>query len=280
MQNHLNSNMQRPKGQGWAAFTCKQQGKQGTGTGCNVDRYPSISEVASSGSAKRWINDRCGSTRSFSSVVRPSVGFPLSVSHESLVTNDDNTGTKHHIDQNTRDYDARPVKMLKDVHMWADQTLIQDVLAAVNNDIGQASVLLRAMVSSESKSEYPRPSGPCSSTVSCACDSKKKCSVESNSVGNRLSEGDHEVVMPKSLFHLPVEPEWEEDDIYLSHRKDAVRMMRYVYAYANYCIWLLEHIIVSDRFTQPGVGGSGNSRCNSCMIYSSKNLLDVHVLKS
>lgn len=224
--------MQRSKGQGWAAFSRKQQGKQGTGTECIVDPYPSISEAASSGSAKSLINNNCGPTRSFSSVVRPSVGFTLVVGRESLVTNDDNTGAKHHIDQkhhinqNTREYDATLVQMLKDIYIWADQTLIEDVLEAVNNDVDQASVLLKAMVSSETKSDSPRLSSPCSSTVSCACDSKTKCSGESNSVGNKLSEGGHEVVVSKSLFRVPAEPEWEEDDIYLSHRKEAVRMMR------------------------------------------------------
>jgi hypothetical protein len=28
------------------------------------------------------------------------------------------------------------------------------------------------------------------------------------------------------LKSIPVEPEWEEDDVYLSHRKNALRMMR------------------------------------------------------
>ncbi|ONK57715.1 uncharacterized protein A4U43_C09F3340 [Asparagus officinalis] len=138
----------------------------------------------------------------------------------------DNSVTKHHIDEMTRKSDATPVTMLKDKHPWADQTLIEDVLVAVNNDVDQTSVLLKEMVMSESQLEDHSLSGPTSSTESYTCEIKSKCLTESSVVENKLPDRDHEVSMSKSTLYVPVEPEWEEDDVYLSHRKDAIRMMR------------------------------------------------------
>jgi len=229
--------MQRPRGQGWAAFDRKQREEQGSDTECSVDPYPSISKGTSSSAANSLIKNSGGPVRAFSSISRPSVGvLPVAHNCESQVIND-NSYAQNHIDQIARESDSTPVKMLKDIHMWADQTLIEDVLAAVNNDVEQASGLLKAMVSSESKLEDPGLSGP-SSRASGPCEDKNKCLGKSNFVVNKLSDGLHEVLISKTLFSVPVEPEWEEDDIYLSHRKDAVRMMRYVYVLASY---LLSH---------------------------------------
>ncbi|KAI7982249.1 Serine carboxypeptidase-like 46 [Camellia lanceoleosa] len=35
------------------------------------------------------------------------------------------------------------------------------------------------------------------------------------------------------VFTIPIEPEWEEDDIYLIHRKDTIRMIRHVLTIPN-----------------------------------------------
>lgn len=216
--------MQRPRVQGWAAFDQKQRERQSTGTECNVDPYPSISKTISSHSAKSSSKNNSTSIRTFSSTVHPSVVYPSVVGNcQRQVIHDK---LKHHADHIAGESDATLIKMLKDIHLWADNSLIKDVLAAVNNDVDQASVLLKAMVSSESKLQDPGLPSSSSSTKSCSWEGSDKRFEESNFVENKISDEDHKVSMPHSSISVPVEPEWEEDDVYLSYRKDARRMTR------------------------------------------------------
>lgn len=226
--------MQRPRHHGWAAFDQKQRERRGTGTKYDGDPCPSIMETTSVDAAKSWIKNNSAPIKSFSSVVRPSVGFPPATSNRENQIMNDSRGTKDHCNQVARESDEAPVKMLKDIHMWADQALIEDVLAAVNNDMDEASVLLEAMVSSESKFGDSSLSDP-SSSLDIFCEDRNKCSGEANVVEDKSKDG-HDGVLSKCSFSVPVEPEWVEDDAYSSHRKDAIRMMRYVLVHANYCI--------------------------------------------
>ncbi|XP_073099620.1 uncharacterized protein [Elaeis guineensis] len=255
----LNSNMQQPRVRtpGWAAFDRKQRAKDGNLPECDADPFPSISNITSSGSATSLETNNSTSMKSFSSVVRPHVKCPLFVNDQKSGLLNDNSGGRHLDDQVTAENNVNPaVKMLKDLHSWADQNLIKDVLAAVNDDVDQASVLLKAMVSPDSKIEKTS----CSDLISSISTKDKfsgenlsidnklsdgadevlisrkdpsifvndntKFSVESMPVKNKQSDSAHEALIPRRLSSVPAEPEWEENDVYLSHRKDAIKMVR------------------------------------------------------
>lgn len=111
--------------------------------------------------------------------------------------------------------------MLKDIHAWADQNMIEDILVAVNNDVDRASSLLKAMFSCETTSDEPN-----SSTLSNVSNVKEELSIDNFAEAKKPAQPYHEVLTPNCLLQVPVEPEWEEDDLYLSHRKEAVKMMR------------------------------------------------------
>lgn len=218
--------MNRPRGPGWAALGRAQHEKQGFGTQHEkqhsvpeCDPYPSISKITSLGHTKNSMKNHA-SGKSFSSVVRSSVELPLLVGCQSQ---NDNSVSKFQDGQIIEEPAVTPVQILQDIHTWADENLIEDILMAVNNDVDQASVLLKAMISPQSKLEGATPFGPCSSILSEPSENNK-CSKESYFTKDKLLDGDSEV--SKRMFFVPSEPEWEEDDIYIRQRKDAIRMMR------------------------------------------------------
>lgn len=220
--------MNRPRGPGWAALgraqhekedSGSQHEKQGAVPECDADPYPSISKITSLGHTKCSRRNHVPG-KSFSSVVCSSVEFPLLVGCK---IQNDNSVSKRRDGQIIKEPAVTPVKMLQDIHTWADENLIGDILAAVKNDVDRASELLKAMVSPRSKLEEATPFGPGSSTVGQPFENDK-CSKESYFTENKLSDGDVEV--SKRMFFVPSEPEWEEDDIYVRQRKDALRMMR------------------------------------------------------
>lgn len=126
---------------------------------------------------------------------------------------------------------------LKELYSWADHSLIQDVMAALDDDVHRASTLLDAMV--PSTSTHKRNTTHVSTTEN---NHKTNTTVTShiaqvlkdNSGGEELSEEDMKRIMER-LNSVPLEPEWEDnadgDDVYLRHRKEALRTMRYVLLY-------------------------------------------------
>lgn len=116
------------------------------------------------------------------------------------------------------------VEKLKALYGWADESLIEDVLVAVNYELEQASASLESMA----VMTLPENSDPSDASEA----------VE-NSLPDQSSEGSGPL-LPESLGfenlhvtvargHMPTappEPEWEEDDVYLKHRKEALRMRR------------------------------------------------------
>nr|CAD1836928.1 unnamed protein product [Ananas comosus var. bracteatus] len=201
--------MQRPRvhhSPGWAAFDRKQRARDSAGGANDVDPFPSIS---SSNPAKAFVASNSGTVKSFSSVVRPSIEFPLLASDS----------------ESTNSIDNPAVRLLKDVHSWADHNLIEDILTAVSNDIDQASVLLKAMVSVDSEKLGDNSlSGQSSSNHVKDKHSKGATLVETNP-----SDSEYKLSASMRVLSIPREPEWEEsedDDVYLSLRKDAIKMMR------------------------------------------------------
>ncbi|GFQ00499.1 hypothetical protein PHJA_002193900 [Phtheirospermum japonicum] len=153
----------------------------------------------------------------FSSVLVPSVNFP------SLV---DTTNRYSQSVSNS----CEAYRKLKYLHPWADESLIRDVFDGVNNNVDEALSLLEAMLISESENKDAEKVEPCRDDI--------VSSIEGG--GGSVGEKDdsffnNEVPKYDSLSlcaskkSLPIEPEFEwedDDDIYLIHRKDAIRMTR------------------------------------------------------
>ncbi|KAJ6309463.1 hypothetical protein OIU77_015260 [Salix suchowensis] len=249
----MNNKSRRVKSSGWAAFDLKQRQKDGEVDG--KDLFPAIGYLPLTGGLRRN-NDVVGlSFKSFSSVLQPpaSAGFP------SLKTQNDNnlTATVADFSAGHRDFDKvieekndgnvlLDLKSLKEIHGWADFSLIEDVMNSVDNDAEKAFVLLNEMVSNADFDEDEGAKFNSGFNMSLADDIADLSSTledalkyndhnsDKNNIELREDEGvsssvDAAANMKLILGHLksiPVEPEWEEDDLYLSHRKNALRMMR------------------------------------------------------
>ncbi|TXG60189.1 hypothetical protein EZV62_014762 [Acer yangbiense] len=266
----MKTSQSRGKSPGWAAFALKQQ-KQSPETEVDNDPYPPIPSNLTSLRNREYIRRNTDfSVRPFSSVLPCSVDFQTSNENKNgqnpIPSDNSNSRGKNEntiIEENNHDLALKNLKML---HSWADNSLIEDIMSAVDNSIEKASTILEGMVPSSSSRETKETKiAELSSTAGYfLCDKKtderflvkktlaltsedsakgkyreltdvnasyeKKLSqlaIVNVSFGEKLS--DNAADMKSILEHLcsiPVEPEWEEDDLYLSLRKDALKMMR------------------------------------------------------
>ncbi|PQQ00730.1 uncharacterized protein Pyn_16439 [Prunus yedoensis var. nudiflora] len=219
----------RAKSGGWAAFDLNQRQKQGLEPQTDKDHFPPIPTTLPSLHPCENVsrnNDLSG--RPFSCVLHP-VDFPTSTENRDdkrPLLYGDSSGTSMEDNRSSK-------KKIMDLYPWADDSLIEDIMAAVGDDITKASTLLKAMVS------------PCSFEENKETDISK---INSNSDIYQSDKTRHtsfplesaaDIADLNSTFEkcleennieflesVPVEPEWEEDDVYLRHRKDALRMMR------------------------------------------------------
>ncbi|EEF44545.1 uncharacterized protein LOC8285011 isoform X2 [Ricinus communis] len=247
MSNSYPKNSQvRGKSQGWAAFDLnqRQKGHQkqpqvvvDTGnTNGNDDPFPPLPTTTTS--LRPCGNNALPATaRSFSSVFIPSADFPP-------------------ISDNISDSTFNELKQL---HSWADSSLIQDVMYSVNNDFHMAASFLNTILSSTHNSvgngrieKYLSTShDPQSEKVRSECSFSENTSdlaadiVElSSTLEEALTHNHNELAaacgqgealsqaaanMNLILGHLksiPVEPEWEEHNLYLKHRRNALKITR------------------------------------------------------
>lgn len=247
---NMKTSQTRTKSSGWAAFNIKQREKQTLPPKVNKDPFPPIPGTSSTLDPSRnlaKVNHL--SIKSFSSVLAPSVEFPPLAKNNDRKNQVHESGyVSHHndkvLEEETRDL---AFKMLKEMHCWADDRLIEDVYVATNNNFEKALALLEGMVSSSSSEEKEetrtserssminefqynregdRSSLPGKTTK--LTDISSTISDGLKGTDKDLSDGhasDFELIM-ECLKSMPIEPDWEEDDIYLSHRKEALRMMR------------------------------------------------------
>ncbi|XP_021598867.1 uncharacterized protein LOC110604885 [Manihot esculenta] len=123
---------------------------------------------------------------------------------------------------------AFAVNRLKELHSWADESLIEDVMASVNNDTDKATVFLKEMISTDNCEE----NGEANYFSNCEDESvlTSDLAAETADLSSTLEDSLHAATNTKlNLGHLrssPVEPEWEQQDVYLNHRRNALRMMR------------------------------------------------------
>lgn len=189
---------------GWTDFDLNQRRKQqGAADNHDSNPYPSLSALAAPRKNESLL------AKPFSSVLAPSIAFPSlkDVKSSNFPATTSTAAT-------TKAYGK-----LKDHHPWADESLIQDVLAGVNDNVDEALSLLEAMVVTDHHQV------------------DKKEEVESSCNNFDSSASNHKQLMDEGsslqlldiIKSLPVEPEpeWGEDDVYLIYRKDAIRMMRY-----------------------------------------------------
>lgn len=272
--------MSRVKGQssGWTAFDLKQKQKQGLESEVDRDPFPALSSTSNSSlrSSDKLLKYNHVPEKSFSSVLLPCKNFPAlkeSGNSKSTMLGCD-SGGKYCSTIPVKDIDLA-IKKLKEQHCWAESSLIEDILAAVGNDVNNASTVLETMACSVNFEELKLDSttnfeeqktgsavnfdeqneliipGPTTSDNIPCCEKTDKglslgnvmdlslfSSTHSGHQNKNLEDGSASLVQHFSdngnmrcniglLKFVPVEPEWEEDDVYISHRMNAMRVMRY-----------------------------------------------------
>uniref|UniRef100_A0ACD5UVQ7 Uncharacterized protein n=1 Tax=Avena sativa TaxID=4498 RepID=A0ACD5UVQ7_AVESA len=209
---------QKISNSGWAAFDRKLRGTADGGDDVDANSFPALRGSGGSSSASSSVTEsnNMPKAKPFASVIRHPV---------ELGAVGNGNRNKHLIDHMEKtnfvvnSASDNKIKLLKDAHSWADSNLIEDILAGVNNDVGQASVLLKAMVSPDLPPGEGRTTG--------------QPSFEMNKTHHLVATAENKYPNESQLLPLqsgvsiPLEPELEEfDDDYLNHRKDALKIMR------------------------------------------------------
>ncbi|KAF8714813.1 hypothetical protein HU200_027343 [Digitaria exilis] len=205
---------------GWAAFDRKWRSADGRGHEGETDSFPALSDFGPPNPASSLITENnVLRPKPFASVVRPSVDFAA------VSNGGESKRSANHVDNVNHGASAssnNKIKLLKDAHSWADSNLIEDVLAAVNNDVIQASDLLKAMVSPDLQT-----GGKSCAPLADEMNKTHSLPSEESRAGNTKPDSSHLSVVPMNLSSIPLEPELEElDDDYFNYRKDALKMMR------------------------------------------------------
>ncbi|KAL6518457.1 hypothetical protein OROGR_018959 [Orobanche gracilis] len=226
---------------GWAAFDLKQRQKHQTlESGNHSEAYPLLS-VSTTAPESFFNQNETLLEKPFSSVVVASLNFPSIVDTSTTDRNSRRRvpvissclGTAQNME--TRDYSIAAYQKLKFLHPCADENLIQDVLSGVDNNVNDALSLLEAMFCSENKDARSKKVES-SGNDNVSFDIQGGSIVEKTNVSftndypfTKEPKDDLPLAQLMSVSkYLPIEPEpeWEEDDIYLIHRKDAIRMIR------------------------------------------------------
>lgn len=264
------------KSSGWTAFDLKERQKHGLE--CKIDDDP-FPPVSTSGNASLDVrgklrrNREPSSEKSFSSV-------PIPPSNNAYGKNQVCGGGRRSRPSTlippVNSHDSAFMK-LKEMFSWADDSLIRDILLSTEDNFEMALDFLKGMVSAgdsaadegNNNKEADDPNSRRSrcktfgrtvtSSVEMAarstCEDAGKYDLqerggssflanayESEKLSDDISELDSII---QRLHSIPIEPEWEEDDLYLIHRKDALKMMRYtnlfVLFYAEFGVTILRN---------------------------------------
>ncbi|KAJ0248702.1 Smr [Hirschfeldia incana] len=236
------------KSSGWTAFDLKQRQKQGIQSEVEDDPFPPVSTSVNPPlldvRGKQIRRNHELSEKSFSSVLLPPPKFPA------LTPENKDCRSKPSSTLTPTSHDSAFIK-LKEMNTWADDNLIRDVLLSTEDNFEMAFDFLLGMAStgdSEDKAEVPtnrqfedRISGRAvKSSLNMAARSPYenggKYDLQENGGSSSLVNAyDSEKLLDdvsdlgsiiQRLQSIPIAPEWEEDDLYLTHRKDALKMMR------------------------------------------------------
>ncbi|ESQ31901.1 hypothetical protein EUTSA_v10004341mg [Eutrema salsugineum] len=237
------------KSSGWTAFDLKQRQKQGLEIELDDDPFPPVSSsvhtpLDARGKLRR---NHEPSEKSFSSVLLPPSNKDCGKQESSRACR----SKPKTLIPSVNSHDSAFMK-LKEMNSWADDNLIRDILLSTEDNFEMALEFLRGMVSagnSEGKaddsaskidgySSHNRISGR-TVTSSVKMSARSTCenagkyesggssflvnASDTEKFSDDISELDSII---QRLQSIPIEPEWEEDDLYLNHRKDALKMMR------------------------------------------------------
>ncbi|XP_021734688.1 uncharacterized protein LOC110701347 [Chenopodium quinoa] len=250
----------RGKTSGWAAFDQQQRKNDNPDDRPSNEAFPSLSGTVQP--EKTFSRNEQRQVKSFSSVILPSLDFPAPLKEDlNGKSSGINSSVGPQISQislnNNNDLVSRQLKELFD---WADDSLIKDIIAAADGDFDKASSFLKAMVYDQSSPEHENVVMKSSSfsnmepvtngklipakrdaSLKHMSESATTWSVLKPCVGNNFENVTNDITLSAGklfddcmesnamlgqLTSVPVEPEWEEDDVYLSSRKDAIKMMR------------------------------------------------------
>ncbi|KAL5704028.1 hypothetical protein ACHQM5_022505 [Ranunculus cassubicifolius] len=214
---------------GWAALDRKQRGKMGAETEPDIDLYsPSQNTITPMPHPQSSVIGNGKPLKSFSSAVQHSAessylaghgSYPLA--HTVIGESSTKFGNK---DDNKKEMHPS-IEKLRNIHSWAASDLIEDVLGAVNDDIDQAMTLLKSMVPPEFSKETKETENVVEDDMEDIA--KLISALENDNLDAKMDTTHHnEQLNLRRLISAPVEPEWEEDDVYLSRRKDAIRATR------------------------------------------------------
>ncbi|KAL2330105.1 hypothetical protein Fmac_017686 [Flemingia macrophylla] len=244
--------MSQAKGQssGWTAFDLKQRKKDNLESEVDKDPFPAI--VTSNPIVKK----KHFRAKPFSQVLLPNKNFPpLKEGGNSKIVMLGSDSDGKYLGATAPEDVNLAIKKLREQHLWAENSLIDDILVAVNKNIDKASALLETMASTVNFKECkvscnPRSTNsddtPCkdktdesltlekveddiplhSNLVDNFQGNDKDLEDRDASSGQKLSDVDSLRFKMNLLNFVPVEPEWEDDDIYISHRKNALKTMR------------------------------------------------------
>ncbi|CAL0304603.1 unnamed protein product [Lupinus luteus] len=246
----------RGQSSGWAAFDLKQRQKNNVESEIDKDPFPPVGTFDCMVHGDKLIKKKHVHVKSFSSVLVPGKSFPSLKEGGNSETKmlGSHTGVNY-CGTSAQENVNLAIKKLREKHGWAEVSLIEDVLAAANNNVDKASSLLESMASAFNFDEgkVSSNSGP-TTTDDIPYDEKTDESLtlgkfkdeirfRSSHAGHlkdndvdledrnassdqKLSNEDNLRFNMGLLSSVPIEPEWEEDDIYLKHRKDALKTMR------------------------------------------------------
>ncbi|AED93178.1 unnamed protein product [Arabidopsis thaliana] len=249
------------KSSGWTAFDLKQRQKQGLESEVEGDPFPPVSTSvnASFGVRGRLRRNHEPSEKSFSSVLLPPSRFPALTENKDCGNQERGGCCRRKPDTLSLPVNSHDLAFtkLKEMNSWADDNLIRDVLLSTEDDFEMALAFLKGMVSSgkedeeptskiegyssdNRRSEYRTFEKTVTSSVKMAARSTfedaGKYDLENSDGSSFLVNASDNEKFPDDISELdsiiqrlqsiPIEPEWEEDDLYLSHRKDALKVMR------------------------------------------------------
>ncbi|XP_030471644.2 uncharacterized protein LOC115689659 [Syzygium oleosum] len=253
----------RGKSTGWAAFDLKHRQGHGLESEIEHDPFPPIARaIVLPNPCQNLAGNYNSYKKPFSAVLRSSVDFPgleHNGNEEKQLPSDDSSnvqGTSKELVQESR---TAELKKLKELHSWAENELVVDIVEALDSDFIKASTLLDGMLSAglfEGDKERKRAKQNTFSwdsshdelmrnrdfssgknvdfsdgtdTLNNDFNSVNKYVIDENPLREKIcddSTGTRSIMA--HLNSLPLELEWEEeeDDVYLRFRKDAIRVLR------------------------------------------------------
>ncbi|GJN02851.1 hypothetical protein PR202_ga20239 [Eleusine coracana subsp. coracana] len=191
---------QKAPNSGWAAFDRKWRGKDGRGDKTDVSSFPPLSDSSAPMSSSSSVTENSrANLKPFASVVRPSSDIAA------IGNGSGNKQLSNHVDgvnYGASSASDNKINQLKDAHGWADSNLIEDILAAVNDDVGQASDLLKAMLPSDVQIGGSKASDQFAAEMNernSSVDNRQAATRHSQAASNAFLRGDHAAAKELSL---------------------------------------------------------------------------------